>query len=178
MTCPADAPSPEFAIWDFKYHYSVNHGDLYYHGEGNGDEICAVTLFETGEACNVLNRNVDGKAYIFSPNDSSKCCKYPVHLGALLPDWLERAGAKFAGVDLVNGVDANHWQAEGAYTNNYWSSVEEGDLPVRFNETKTGDAGGLKQWDFELGTYKVGEVDEALFEIPGGRCGAPCVPRG
>ena len=71
--------------------------------------------------------------------------------------------ASFAGTEVISGVEANHWVAEGQYTNNYASTVDGGDEPVQFWEHK-GEL--LKQWEFVLESYVAGPPGDGLFEIP------------
>ena len=180
MTDPAD--SSTHPVWDFDYHYDTSLGDFYSHHDGNGDEICSVTLFADGEACNVLNLLEDGRAYVFSPSTAAaaasedpKCCIYPSHLGMIKSDWLLNTNATFVSVEVINDVEAAVWQAEGQFTNYYAADLSGGDRPVRFWEHK-GEL--LKQWDFDQATYKVAEQDDApdtVFTPP--KCRSICVPR-
>jgi len=170
INCPADSPSPEFDTWEFDYFYSANHGDLYHHKEMNGDEICgsASNILKVGEPCNVLNSNTDGRSYVWSPGDAEKCCAFPMHLGMIKPDWLEASNATYAGdVAFDDGEGTfDHWVAEGAYTNNYACLQDGSEAPVRFWENKAEGPTGLKQWDFQLDTYRVEAQDKKLFTPP------------
>jgi len=173
MTNPAD--SKTHPSWKFNYYYDSRIGaELYHHGVGQGDEIChAVT---DGGECHVLN-HPDGHAYITDVS-ADKCCKFYMHLGAILPDWLERSNATYAGEQEINGVDARVWIAGGQYTNNY-GCTGEGDEPIRFWEYKgeVGDEMALKQWDFVQDSYCAGDDcfdnDEMFAKPP--NCERICV---
>ena len=105
--------------------------------------------------------------------DSLRCCVYPVHLGMLLPDWMERSSATYNGTYAINDEVSDVWQAEGQYTNYYAATADASNRPVRFWEHKKEGYEGLKQWDFDLGSYAVA-VDEERFLIPEG-CTEKCV---
>ena len=112
-----------------------------------------------GLACSVLDA-FDGKAYVWwrpdaDPTATPSCCYLDLeifrdHAFFTRPDWLSRAKATYAGQQVVSGVLADVWQAEGQYTNNYACAPANGKqlppgAPVRFWERKSGV---LKAWNF------------------------------
>jgi hypothetical protein len=73
----------------------------------------------------VLN-HPDGHSYV-TDITTGTCCRFAMHLGAVLPDWLARSNATY--VDDLE--DADHWVCDGQYTNNYSCSKDDSHQPIR-----------------------------------------------
>jgi len=165
MTNPADSKTNP--TWTFDYFYDAVLGaELYKHYKGQGDEVCKKMKGSKNVECWVLNA-ADGNTYVTGVEEKT-CCKYPMHLGMILPDWLQNSNATYAGSQEFDwdgdSVEADEWVCDGQYTNHYVDTAE-GERPVRFYEHKGED---LKQWDFVEDSYIQGKPEEGLFEVPEG----------
>jgi len=167
MTAPADSKSRP--VWRFDYYYdAVGLTDRYDHKAGQGDELCSgIRAFQNGEPCIVLNA-ADGKTYVASA--AADCCIFPVHIGAVRPDWLR--GGKRNGTASIREEVVEVWTVAGQYVNFYASSLDERRRPVRYWEQKVPGPQGLKQWDFDLSTFNYSLPNASVFDpatMPG-RC--------
>ena len=94
-------------------------------------------------------------------------------MGIVKADWLQHPEVQYRGVEVVNGVVADHWFLETnwtSYDNHYYSTRDGRQRPVRFMEHISGKA---KVWDFKPGAYAAGDAFPALLAPPEG-CTAPC----
>jgi hypothetical protein len=150
MTAPADSLARPH--WRFAYFYDAELGaELYRHGPGNGDEVCIPA--PAGAPCEVLDGR-ENRTYVSWGEDSQcSCCIFEMAIGIIRRDWLARSGAKREGRRRIRGVDTDVWSAQGQYKNYYAATRDPSQRPVRFWEYK---GALLKQWDFDLDTFRAG----------------------
>eukprot|EP01062_Namystynia_karyoxenos_P038519 TRINITY_DN27950_c0_g2_i7.p3 TRINITY_DN27950_c0_g2~~TRINITY_DN27950_c0_g2_i7.p3 ORF type:complete len:180 (+),score=71.71 TRINITY_DN27950_c0_g2_i7:807-1346(+) len=165
MTDVSDAP--EHPQWRFRYFYNADlHASRYEHLGEQWDEVCGPS--RTGKPCTVIFASSPHATYLV--NDEG-CCKHPSMLynaGAVRSDWLA-TDATYQGNTTVRGYPVTEWLKYGASDNHYYSTKGQS-LPVRYMEHKNSK---LKQWDFDLATYKAGPQPASLFEPPAG-CTSTC----
>ena len=160
-------PQSPVNIWNFTYYYDATiPADRYEHQQGQNDEVCKIKGIPDGAPCTVID-TPSGAAYVMG---ESVCCKFPVPIGPVIYDWVERSNGSFYGPKEINGVMSDVWTAEGQYTNYFAQAHDEPHLPVRFWEYKHGY---LKKWDFHLDTYVPGPPASSLFVPPPG-CESAC----
>eukprot|EP01028_Stygiella_incarcerata_P013198 TRINITY_DN81618_c0_g1_i1.p1 TRINITY_DN81618_c0_g1~~TRINITY_DN81618_c0_g1_i1.p1 ORF type:complete len:218 (+),score=35.71 TRINITY_DN81618_c0_g1_i1:78-731(+) len=158
-----DPDVPTAHHWKFNYYYDATiPADRYEHPAGQADEVCQVKSVPFGQPCTVIN-TPDGTAWILS---GDTCCKFPIKIGPVLYDWVERSNGTWFATEMINNVTSDVWVAEGQYSNYFAQSVDERHLPVRYWEHKTAAASSLKEWDFMLDTFVAGPVDPELFKPP------------
>lgn len=112
----------------------------------------------------VLNA-ADGNTYVTGNpgTPSATCCIFPIHVGAVLSDWLSNGGS-YVGRQTINAIESQVWTITGQYVNFYASEIaDRSDRPVRYWEHKKGI---LKQWDFMLETFQAQPQPEGTFEPP------------
>ena len=86
-------------------------------------------------------------------------------------DWLQNGGASYAGPTSVGDTAVDEFVKQGASDNHYYATRDAAQQPVRYMEHKNGK---LKQWDFHLDTYKVGDPGQGHFAPPAG-CNKRCL---
>ena len=164
--------SPDHPKWRFNYFYDANQGAaVYHHLEGQDDEVCRSGKITQGTPCAVIFAN-NGRAYL---NSTEKCCKLGgilEHYGAVRSTWLYTE-SKYIGNTTVNGVVVDEWFKQGSSDNHYYVTPDQYQRPVRYMEHKNNI---LKQWDFNLETYKTENlVDASFFDPPtGAGCDTLC----
>jgi len=163
------ADSKEHPRWTFEYSYDASGADKYEHAAGNGDEVCTRAGGTEGDACSVLNIASNTTTYVWWPQasqgDDNNCCILDVSTltGAsawIRPDWMQRAGAEFEGVQPMGPKYAQVWTIKGMYDNHYACAVDSKE-PVKFWETKKAK---LKEWDFT--DYKAGPLAPGTLDVP------------
>jgi hypothetical protein len=155
-----DPDVPTAQNWKFNYYYDATiPADRYEHPAGQADEVCQVKSVPFGQPCTVIN-TPDGNAWVLS---GDTCCKFPIKIGPVLYDWVERSNGTWVASEMINNVSSDVWMAKGQYVNYFAQSVDERHFPVRYWEHK---AGILKEWDFILDSFVAGPVDPELFKPP------------
>ena len=153
------------ASWNFNYSYSSSSQQFnvsrYDHAAGQRDEVCNGIKKDATEPCTTTHAT-DGWMYVSFPQSSS-CCKCTQKIGPVRSDWLQDGGASYVGRVNVSGVVTNEFLKSGASDNHYYSTPSS-DLPVRYMEHKNGM---IKQWDFDMSSYKKEtSIDMDLFAPP------------
>eukprot|EP01061_Rhynchopus_euleeides_P045883 TRINITY_DN846_c0_g1_i11.p2 TRINITY_DN846_c0_g1~~TRINITY_DN846_c0_g1_i11.p2 ORF type:complete len:397 (+),score=156.38 TRINITY_DN846_c0_g1_i11:54-1193(+) len=159
--------SPDHPRWQFDYYYNATQGvSVYDHLAGQDDEVCRVSV-KQGEPCRILFAN-NGNCYIKS---EKKCCHYAaLKWGAVRSEWLFTESS-YSGATNVSGYAVDEWFKQGASDNHYYATANAAQLPVRYMEHKNGK---LKQWDFDLSTYKTETLASDFFDVPSD-CWMPCM---
>ena len=127
--------------------------------------VCNGIHANTDRPCTTIHAT-DGWMYMDFPataTDAASCCKCSQHIGAVRSDWLQDGGGSYAGPTTVGGQAVDEFLKQGASDNHYYCSTDAAQKPVRYLEHKNGK---LKQWDFDLATYQVGDPGADKFAPP------------
>lgn len=167
-------PSP-VSKWMFAYyHSSALKAERYEHFPPQYDEMCmGLPNVSPDQQCNVIF-SYNGWSYLQLPQ-LQMCCKCENTFGAVRGDWLME-NSTFAGYvrDERTGYDTQHWTKWGQYLNHYYCTNDDKRMPIRFNEL-WGPQHILKQWDFLVESYKVGEFDYKKLLGPPENCENLCM---
>eukprot|EP01065_Artemidia_motanka_P026076 TRINITY_DN3099_c0_g1_i6.p2 TRINITY_DN3099_c0_g1~~TRINITY_DN3099_c0_g1_i6.p2 ORF type:complete len:392 (+),score=147.75 TRINITY_DN3099_c0_g1_i6:78-1178(+) len=160
-----DVPNPS---WRFRYYYNSDlRASRYEHLGDQHDSTCGKS--RAGKPCTVIYGYNPHRAYI--QNEDGCCIGLSFeHAGAVRTDWLA-TGTSFVGNSTVRGYNVSEWLKYGHADNHYYATADDRHLPVRFMEHWNGN---LKQWDFDLSTYKAEPQNASLFAQPDG-CTRHCL---
>eukprot|EP01065_Artemidia_motanka_P026075 TRINITY_DN3099_c0_g1_i5.p1 TRINITY_DN3099_c0_g1~~TRINITY_DN3099_c0_g1_i5.p1 ORF type:complete len:486 (+),score=171.41 TRINITY_DN3099_c0_g1_i5:62-1519(+) len=160
--------SPDHPSWRFNYFYNSDlRASRYEHLGQQHDEVCGKS--RSGKPCTVIYGSNPHQYYLV--NDDG-CCIGPSYQnqGTVKTDWLA-TDTTFVGNSTVRGYNVSEWLKYGASDNHYYATADDRRLPVRYMEHKNGK---LKQWDFDLSTYKAEPQPASLFAQPDG-CTRKCL---
>ena len=173
-------------------------GDVgtYVHGAGQSNNFCACASAAGATAddgpssrsggvespeCRLVFAS-DGWMRVFfpgaAPPGAQQCCQLCTAeegCGLLLPDWLARANATYAGPEAVEGRECDAWRAEGAVATDEWLVERQGARrPCAYREHFSFPSGTYDhQLAFDAEGYRPGVVDEKLLDYPA-NCNKRC----
>eukprot|EP01064_Diplonema_japonicum_P012761 TRINITY_DN2012_c1_g1_i2.p1 TRINITY_DN2012_c1_g1~~TRINITY_DN2012_c1_g1_i2.p1 ORF type:complete len:387 (+),score=112.28 TRINITY_DN2012_c1_g1_i2:65-1162(+) len=152
--------SPAHPTWQFKYYYDDEvKASRYEHLAGQDDEVCRGAT-PTLKPCTVIFAT-NGFTYVQS--ESICCIRNRGSWGAVKSNWLQNGGGTYVGRTTVRGYTVDEWFKQGASDNHYYAMANDFRTPVRYMEHKNGK---LKQWDFNVPTWKPGPQASSLFTPP------------